>query len=70
MAMKITILCVGKIRERFYREAAAEYEKRLSRYCKTEVVEVADEMTPDGAAPALEEQIRKKEGQRDRKSVV
>ena len=48
MAMKITILCVGKIRERFYREAAAEYEKRLSRYCKTEVVEVADEMTPDG----------------------
>ena len=64
MAMKITILCVGKIRERFYREAAAEYQKRLSRYCKTEVVEVADEMTPDGAAPALEEQIRKKEGQR------
>ena len=45
--MKITILCVGKIKEKYFRDAIAEYEKRLGRYCKLEIVEVADEKTPD-----------------------
>lgn len=62
--MKITIVCVGKIKEKFYRDAMAEYEKRLGRYCKLEIVEVADEKTPDGASPALEEQIKEKEAGR------
>lgn len=62
--MKITILCVGKIKEKFYKDAVAEYEKRLSRYCRLEIVEVADEQTPDGAGPAKETQIREKEGGR------
>ncbi len=62
--MKISIACVGKIKEKFYRDAVAEYEKRLSRYCKLEILEVADEKTPDGAGAALEEQIREKEGRR------
>ncbi|MBP3488168.1 MAG: 23S rRNA (pseudouridine(1915)-N(3))-methyltransferase RlmH [Roseburia sp.] len=62
--MKITILCVGKIKEKFYRDAIAEYEKRLSRYCKLEIIEVADEKTPESAGEALEEQIREKEGER------
>lgn len=62
--MKITILCVGKIKEKFYREAVAEYGKRLSRYCKLEIVEVADEKTPDGASELVEEQIRAKEAER------
>jgi len=62
--MKITILCVGKIKEKFYRDAVAEYEKRLGRYCRLEIVEVADERTPDGAGAVLEEQIRRKEGER------
>ena len=62
--MKITIACVGRIKEKFYRDAVAEYEKRLSRYCKLEILEVADEKTPDGAGAALEEQIREKEGRR------
>ena len=62
--MKITILCVGKIREKFYREAVAEYAKRLGRYCKLAIVEVADEKTPDGAGAALEEQIREREAER------
>ena len=44
--MKITILCVGKLKKKFYRDAVAEYEKRLSRYCRFEVTEVADEKTP------------------------
>lgn len=62
--MKITILCVGKIKEKFYRDAAAEYIKRLGRYCKPEVIEVADEKTPDGASENAENQIREKEGER------
>lgn len=62
--MKITVLCVGKIKEKFYRDAVAEYEKRLGRYCKLEIVEVADEKTPEGASPLIEEQIREREGER------
>lgn len=62
--MKIQILCVGKIKESFYREAIAEFEKRLSRYCKLENIEVQDEQTPDGASDALCEQIKDKEGKR------
>ena len=62
--MKITILCVGKIKEKYFRDAIPEYEKRLGRYCKLEIVEVADEKTPDGASEAEEQQIRRKEGER------
>ena len=62
--MQYTILCVGKIRERFFADAIAEYRKRLSRYGKTGIIEVADEKTPDQASEALEEQIRKKEAER------
>ena len=62
--MKISIVCVGKIKESFYREAVAEYAKRLSRYCRLEIIEVADEKTPEGASLQMEEQIRDKEGRR------
>ena len=62
--MKISIVCVGKIKESFYREAVAEYAKRLSRYCKPEIVEVPDEKTPDGASLQMKEQILEKEGRR------
>ena len=62
--MKITVICVGKIKEKFYRDAIAEYEKRLTKYCKPDFVEVADEKTPDGAGEALEEQIKAREGAR------
>ena len=62
--MKITIVCVGKMKEKFYRDAISEYEKRLSKYCRLEIVEVSDEKTPDNASPALEEQIKEKEAQR------
>ncbi|MGN0401044.1 MAG: 23S rRNA (pseudouridine(1915)-N(3))-methyltransferase RlmH [Acetatifactor sp.] len=62
--MKITIVCVGRIKEKFYRDAVAEYEKRLGKYCRMEIIEVPDEKTPDGASPQQEEQIKAKEGQR------
>lgn len=62
--MKITVLTVGKIKEKFFRDAIDEYSKRLSRYCKLEILQVADEKTPDGASEALEQQIKEKEGER------
>ncbi|MDL2300754.1 23S rRNA (pseudouridine(1915)-N(3))-methyltransferase RlmH [Lachnospiraceae bacterium OttesenSCG-928-D06] len=62
--MKITILCVGKIKDSFYREAIAEYGKRLQKYCNFQICEVADEKTPDKASKAEEELIKKKEGER------
>ncbi len=62
--MKITVITVGKIKEKYLRDAIAEYTKRLSRYCKLEIIEVADEKTPDQAGETVEEQIRDKEGER------
>ena len=53
-----------KIKEDFYRNAIAEYSKRLSRYCKLEIIEVTDEKTPDSASAVVEEQIKDKEGER------
>lgn len=62
--MKITVIAVGKIKEKYYRDAVAEYAKRLARYCRLEIVEVEDEKTPDGAGGAMEEQIKEKEAER------
>lgn len=62
--MKITVLTVGKVKEKFYRQAIEEFEKRLSRYCKLEIIEVQDEKTPDRASEMEEMQIKEKEGQR------
>ena len=62
--MKITILTVGKIKEKYLKDAIAEYAKRLSRYCKLQIVEVEDEKTPDGASAAMEDQIKEKEAAR------
>lgn len=62
--MKITILCVGKIKEVFYRQAIEEYSKRLRSYCKLEIIEVADEKIPDKVSAAEEELIKEKEAKR------
>ena len=67
--MKITIVCVGKVKEKYLRDAIAEYEKRLSRYCKLQVIEVADEKIPDGASTVVEDQIREKEAERILKNL-
>ena len=58
--MRITLITVGKIKEKYFTDAIAEYQKRLSRYRKLEILEVADEKTPDGASAAIEEQIKEK----------
>lgn len=62
--MRITILCVGKIKEKYLQMGIAEYAKRLGRYIKLDIPEVPDEKTPDGASPAQEARIRDIEGER------
>jgi 23S rRNA (pseudouridine1915-N3)-methyltransferase len=62
--MKITIVCVGKIKEKYFTLGIDEYSKRLSRYCKLEIIEVPDEKTPDNASEAEELMIKAKEGER------
>lgn len=62
--MKITLVTVGKMKEKFFTDAIAEYSKRLSRYCKLEIIQVADEKTPDNASETEERQIKEKEGER------
>ncbi len=58
--MKITILTVGKLKESYWKQAIAEYSKRLGLYTKLELVEVEDEKTPDQASDLLCEQIKDK----------
>lgn len=62
--MRITVLCVGKVKEKYFSDGIREYEKRLSRYCRLEIIEVADEKTPDSASAAEELQIKAREGER------
>ena len=67
--MKITVITVGKLKEKYLKDAIAEYSKRLSKYCKLEIVEVADEKTPEHASEVVEEAIRAKEAERILKYV-
>lgn len=61
--MNITIITVGKIKERYLKDAIDEYSKRLSRYCKLNFIEVSDEKTPDNASEKEELIIKEKEGE-------
>ena len=60
--MNITVICVGKIKEKFFTDAINEYLKRLSRFAKTEIIEVKDEKIPDNASEKECEAILEKEG--------
>lgn len=62
--MHITIICVGKIKEKYLTMAIDEYTKRLSRYCKLEIIEVTDEKTEENASEALNDIVKRKEGER------
>lgn len=62
--MNIKVLCVGRLKEKFYMEACAEFKKRISRYANMEIAEVADEKAPEQLSPALMEQVKNAEGQR------
>lgn len=62
--MKITILCVGKIKEKYLQEGIGEYRKRLGKYVRLDILEVPDEKTPDRASEAEEAMIRRTEGEK------
>jgi 23S rRNA (pseudouridine1915-N3)-methyltransferase len=62
--MQINIIAVGKLKEKYWTQAVAEYTKRLSAYAKLRIVEVVDEPTPDTLSPAEEEAIKEKEATR------
>ncbi|MDD4843940.1 MAG: 23S rRNA (pseudouridine(1915)-N(3))-methyltransferase RlmH [Anaerotignum sp.] len=67
--MKVTIVCVGKLKEQYWRGAVEEYSKRLGRYMKLEIVELPDEKAPETMSLAQEVEVRQKEGLRILKAV-
>lgn len=67
--MKVTVICVGKLKEKYWRDAIAEYSKRLSRYMKLELIELADEKAPESMSEAQAQEVKEKEGQRILKNV-
>ncbi len=62
--MKITLVTVGKIKEKFYEQAIKEYAKRLSKYCQLNIIEVSDEKAPEKLSDKEAEQVKDKEGER------
>ena len=60
--MNIQIICVGKLKEKYWQDACAEYMKRLGRYCNIEIVELKESRLPENASPADEENVKKEEG--------
>lgn len=67
--MNITIICVGKIKEKYLTDAIKEYSKRLSKYCKLNIIEVADEKTDENTSDNLNEIVKDKEGERILKNI-
>lgn len=61
--MKIRVICVGKIREKYLKDALGEYEKRLSRFCKFEIAELSDIKIPDNASTSQCEAVKTAEGE-------
>ena len=60
--MNIQIICIGKLKEKYWTDAIAEYSKRLSRYCTLEIVELKESRLPDKASAADEENVKVEEG--------
>jgi 23S rRNA (pseudouridine1915-N3)-methyltransferase len=67
--MTVRIVCVGKLKERWFEDACAEFQKRLSRFCTLEIAEVPDEKAPESLHPADEILVKEKEGKRILKCI-
>lgn len=67
--MKVKLICVGKLKERYLKDGISEYQKRLSRFCQFEMIELTDERTPDKASDAENQMIMAKEAQRIEKKI-
>ena len=61
--LHINVICVGKIKESFFRDAILEYSKRLSRFCNLTITELQDEKIPEKASEKIEQEIKEKDGQ-------
>ena len=59
--LSINVICIGKIKEKFFKDAITEYSKRLSRYCKLNILELPDEKIPDKINSSIENEIKSKE---------
>ncbi|WP_243096515.1 23S rRNA (pseudouridine(1915)-N(3))-methyltransferase RlmH [Streptococcus dysgalactiae] len=67
--MKVKLICVGKLKEKYLKDGISEYHKRLSRFCQFEVIELTDEKIPDKASDAENQMILAKEAQRIEKKI-
>ena len=67
--MKVKLICVGKLKERYLKDGISEYQKRLSRFCQFEMIELTDERTPDKASDAENQMIMAKEAKRIEKKI-
>ena len=67
--MRITLITVGRLKEKYFREAAGEYSKRLTKYAKLEIVEVPGEPAGENLSAAFEETVRRREGERILKNI-
>ncbi|MGT2934969.1 23S rRNA (pseudouridine(1915)-N(3))-methyltransferase RlmH [Streptococcus castoreus] len=67
--MKIKLICVGKLKENYLKNGISEYQKRLSRFCQFEIIELVDEKTPDKASDSENQAIMAKEAQRIEKRI-
>ncbi len=68
--MRVNVLCVGRLKEKFYAEACAEFKKRISRYADMDIIEVNDEKAPEQLSAALMEQVKDAEGKRILEKIV
>ncbi|MBR6039712.1 MAG: 23S rRNA (pseudouridine(1915)-N(3))-methyltransferase RlmH [Clostridia bacterium] len=67
--MTVRVVCVGKLKEKYFEDACAEFQKRLSRFVTLEIVELADEKAPESLHPKDEDLVREKEGKRVLKAI-
>lgn len=63
--MNIKIVCVGKLKEKYFKDGIAEYVKRMSRFAKVKIVQVPDEKAPEKLSPAEMEQVKEIEGKKN-----
>ena len=68
--MNIKIITVGKLKEKYLKDAIAEYSKRLSRYCRLDIIELPDEKTSENASEKEEEIVREKEGRKRGREIA
>ena len=67
--MKVSIVCVGRLKEKYWQMAVDEYSKRLSKYVKLDIIEVSDEKAPETLSPAQELIVKKTEGEKILKNI-